>query len=48
VALVHKLLNLPACTRGSIAHRMVTFAQFTDHIGLPEIQELERHYGVNQ
>jgi len=27
---------------------MVTFAQFTDHIGLPEIQELERRYGVNQ
>src|SRR5256886_12935782 len=25
---------------------MVTFAQFTDHIGLPEIQELERRYGV--
>ncbi len=28
--------------------QMVTFAQFTDHIGLPEIQELEHHYGVNQ
>jgi len=28
--------------------QMVTFAQFTDLIGLPEIQELERHYGVNQ
>ncbi len=27
---------------------MVTFAQFTDLIGLPEIQELERRYGVNQ
>ncbi len=27
--------------------RMVTFAQFTQHIGLPEIQELERRYGVN-
>ena len=26
---------------------MVTFAQFTQHIGLPEIQELERRYGVN-
>jgi hypothetical protein len=25
---------------------MVTFAQFTDLIGLPEIQALERHYGV--
>ena len=28
--------------------QMVTFAQFTDLIGLPEIQELERRYGVNQ
>src|SRR5579863_44472 len=27
--------------------RMVTFTQFTQHIGLPEIQELERRYGVN-
>jgi len=27
---------------------MVTFAQFTDLIGLPEIRELERRYGVNQ
>ena len=27
--------------------RMVTFSQFTQHIGLPEIQELERRYGVN-
>ncbi|HEY6540781.1 MAG TPA: isocitrate lyase/PEP mutase family protein [Ktedonobacteraceae bacterium] len=27
--------------------RTVTFAQFTQHIGLPEIQELERRYGVN-
>lgn len=27
---------------------MVTFPQFTDLIGLPEIQELERRYGVNQ
>ena len=26
---------------------MVTFSQFTQHIGLPEIQELERRYGVN-
>jgi hypothetical protein len=30
------------------AEHMVTFSQFTQHIGLPEIQELERHYGVNQ
>jgi 2,3-dimethylmalate lyase len=28
--------------------QMVTFAQFTDLIGLPEIQELERRYGVNK
>lgn len=27
--------------------RMVTFSQFTQHIGLPEIQDLERRYGVN-
>ena len=27
---------------------MVNFAQFTNQIGLPEIQELERRYGVNQ
>lgn len=27
--------------------RMVTFSQFTQQIGLPEIQELERRYGVN-
>jgi 2-methylisocitrate lyase-like PEP mutase family enzyme len=26
---------------------MVTFTQFTQQIGLPEIQELERRYGVN-
>jgi hypothetical protein len=25
----------------------VTFSHFTQNIGLPEIQELERHYGVN-
>jgi 2,3-dimethylmalate lyase len=30
------------------AEHMVTFSQFTQHIGLPEIQELERRYGVNQ
>lgn len=34
----------PAPFRG----QMVTFAQFTNLIGLPEIQELERRYGVNQ
>jgi carboxyvinyl-carboxyphosphonate phosphorylmutase len=28
--------------------RMVSFGQFTDLIGLPEIQDLERRYGVQQ
>ncbi|HEX6482401.1 MAG TPA: isocitrate lyase/PEP mutase family protein, partial [Ktedonobacteraceae bacterium] len=32
----------------AMSDRMVTFAQFTDTIGLPEIQEMERRYGVNQ
>jgi 2-methylisocitrate lyase-like PEP mutase family enzyme len=35
-------------TPSAFAERMVTFSQFTQNIGLPEIQELERHYGVNQ
>ena len=35
-------------TPSAYAERMVTFSQFTQNIGLPEIQELERHYGVNQ
>jgi 2,3-dimethylmalate lyase len=35
-------------TPSSFAERMVTFSQFTQQIGLPEIQELERRYGVNQ
>jgi carboxyvinyl-carboxyphosphonate phosphorylmutase len=30
------------------AEHTLTFSQFTDQIGLPEIQELERRYGVNQ
>ena len=34
-------------TPSAHAERMVTFSQFTQNIGLPEIQELERHYGVN-
>ena len=34
-------------TPAPFSSRMVTFAQFTQHIGLPEIQELERRYGVN-
>jgi len=33
-------------TSSAFAERMVTFSQFTQNIGLPEIQELERHYGV--
>lgn len=34
-------------TSTPFAARMVSFAQFTDYIGLPEIQALERRYGVN-
>ncbi len=29
------------------SERSLTFSQFTDEIGLPDIQELERHYGVS-
>jgi len=32
----------------AFAERMVTFSQFTDQIGLPDIQALERRYGVHQ
>lgn len=35
-------------TPAAFSSQMVTFSQFTQHIGLPEIQELERRYGVNQ
>jgi 2,3-dimethylmalate lyase len=35
-------------TPAPFKEQMVTFAQFTNLIGLPEIQELERRYGVNQ
>jgi carboxyvinyl-carboxyphosphonate phosphorylmutase len=35
-------------TSAPFAERMVTFSQFTDHVGLPEIQALESRYGVNQ
>ena len=35
-------------TPTSFASQMVTFSQFTDHIGLPDIQALEKRYGVNQ
>ncbi len=32
----------------AMSDRMLTFSQFTNTIGLPAIQELERRYGVNQ
>lgn len=35
-------------TPTAFAAHTVTFAQFTDHIGLPDIQALERRYGVQQ
>ena len=35
-------------TSAPFAERMVTFSQFTDQVGLPEIQALESRYGVNQ
>ena len=35
-------------TPASFASQTVTFSQFTDHIGLPDIQALEKRYGVNQ
>ena len=35
-------------TSAPFAERMVTFSQFTDLIGLPEVQDLERRYGVKQ
>jgi 2-methylisocitrate lyase-like PEP mutase family enzyme len=31
----------------AFASHMVTFSQFTDHVGLPEVQRLERQYDVN-
>jgi 2-methylisocitrate lyase-like PEP mutase family enzyme len=34
-------------TPGALAAPSVTFAQFTQHVGLPTIQALERRYGVN-
>ncbi len=35
-------------TPAEMSDRMMTFSQFTDTIGLPAIQELEKRYGVNQ
>ncbi|GAC1349605.1 MAG: isocitrate lyase/PEP mutase family protein [Ktedonobacteraceae bacterium] len=48
-AMLELLEVLKRCeTPTSFSSRMVTFSQFIQHIGLPEIQELERRYGVNQ
>ena len=35
-------------TSSPFAEHMVTFSQFTNQVGLPEIQALESRYGVNQ
>ena len=35
-------------TSEAFRSHMVSFSQFTEQIGLPEIQELERRFGVNQ
>ena len=35
-------------TPTGFAERTISFAQFTDQVGLPDIQSLERRYGVNQ
>jgi 2-methylisocitrate lyase-like PEP mutase family enzyme len=35
-------------TSAPFASQMVTFLQFTDLIGLPQVQELEQRYGVKQ
>jgi 2,3-dimethylmalate lyase len=35
-------------TPTAFAERMITFSHFTEQIGLPDIQALERRYGVNQ
>ncbi len=53
LAAAHAMLGLlelliKGKTPAPYAEHMVTFSQFTQHIGLPEIQELERRYGVNQ
>jgi carboxyvinyl-carboxyphosphonate phosphorylmutase len=52
-AATHAMLSLlEVLKRGEtptpFAEQMVTFSQFTDAVGLPEIQALERRYGVNQ
>jgi 2-methylisocitrate lyase-like PEP mutase family enzyme len=35
-------------TSAQFRSQLVTFSRFTDAVGLPEIQEFERRYGVNQ
>src|ERR1700730_2050733 len=52
-AATHALLDLlevlkQGQTPTAYAERMVSFSQFTDQIGLPDIQALERRYGVPQ
>jgi carboxyvinyl-carboxyphosphonate phosphorylmutase len=52
-AATHAMLGLlEVLKRGEVptvlSEHMMTFAQFTDTIGLPAIQELEKLYGVNQ
>jgi carboxyvinyl-carboxyphosphonate phosphorylmutase len=52
-AATHAMLQLLELLRQgqtptAFASQMVTFKQFTDQIGLPEIQALERLYGVHQ
>lgn len=51
-AATHAMLHLlevlkQGQTPTPFAEHMVTFSQFTDQIGLPDIQALERQYGVN-
>lgn len=53
LATTHRLLEaLDVLKQGNtsqaFASNMVTFSQFTDCIGLPEIQNMERLYGVRQ
>jgi carboxyvinyl-carboxyphosphonate phosphorylmutase len=52
-AATHTLLSLlevlkQGQTPTAFAEHMVTFSHFTDQIGLPDIQVLERRYGVHQ
>jgi 2,3-dimethylmalate lyase len=52
-ATTHALLSLlevlkQGQTPTAFAELMVTFSHFTDQIGLPDIQALERRYGVHQ